>query len=165
MVRVKRSYYLVGLPGSGKSSILKILSDDFGYPTVDIDELFGMEFHSSYYEILRNNGPQMVQKYEKMILKRLLRIEGYIIATMGFVASKELFNGTVIYIKVPRSRCTVITQKVQGSKRKQLLDLFVQLHDNFSENSHFVISVENKNRFEIANIIDSFVRHSERENA
>lgn len=160
-MKLKKSLFIVGLPGSGKSSVLKILSEDFGYAVIDIDELVELETNMKPEEIVKNNGLEALKKIEKRILKRLKNIERYIIATVGLSQNiPDSFD--VIYLKNPKSKSIskMITKfQFKDEKRKRkLLALYDEFHSYFSRNSSLVISVEGKNRFEIAKIIDDFIR-------
>ena len=161
MIELKKSLFIVGLPSSGKSSVLKILSEDFGYAVIDIDELVELETGMKPEEVVKNNGLEALKKIEKRILKRLKNVEGYIIATVGL--SQDIPDSfDVIYLKHPKSKAIskMITKfQFKDEKRKRkLLALYDEFHSYFSRNSSLVISIEGKNRFEIAKIIDDFIR-------
>ena len=161
MIKLKKNLFIVGLPGSGKSSVLKILSEDFGYTVIDVDELVELEAGMKPEEVVRNNGLEALKKIERRILRRLKNVEGYIIATIGL--SQDIPDSSdVVYLKHPRSKSiskmTIKFQFKNEKRKKRLLALYDEFYSHFSKNSSLVISVEGKNRFEIAKIIDDFIR-------
>lgn len=59
-----RHLVLIGLPGAGKTSIGRLLSEATGYPFLDIDEEVERSIGKSIPEIFENDGEQVFRQYE-----------------------------------------------------------------------------------------------------
>lgn len=150
-------FYIVGLPGSGKSAVGKILKEDFGYEVIDLDDILKVEYKKSFSRILRDNGFSVVKALEGKILKRFKKYNNKIVVTLGTLANLELFNGKIIYIKTPKEKYLQRIGKI-SKKIKFVEEVYESVHNTFSQKADLVISLENKTKFEIAKIIDDFYR-------
>lgn len=172
--RLKNTYYIVGLPGIGKSGILKILSEDFGYPTVDFDELVEIESGKKPWQIIRDNGLNYYKVVERKVLKRISNIRGYIV-TVGSVENVGDFieeykkKGRVLYLKTSyRGFLERWLRRIQRFKmkekpnRKDVKRMYNTFQDVINGRTDFVIFIDNKSQFEIARIIDDYVKSTEK---
>lgn len=150
-------FYIVGLPGSGKSAVGKILKEDFGYEVNDLDDILKVEYKKSFSRILKDNGFSVVKALEGKILKRFKKYNNKIVVTLGTLANLELFNGKIIYIKTPKEKYLQRIGKI-SKKIKFVEEVYESVHNTFSQKADLVISLENKTKFEIAKIIDDFYR-------
>jgi len=150
-------FYIVGLPGSGKTAVGKILKEDFGYEVIDLDDILKVEFKKSFSRILRDNGFSAIRAFEGKILKRFRKYNDKIVVTLGTLANLELFNGKIIYIKTPKERYLQRIGKI-SKKLRFAEEVYESVHNTFSQKADLVISPENKTKFEIAKIIDDFYR-------
>lgn len=151
--------YIVGLPGSGKSAVGRILKEDFGYDVVDFDEILKIETGKSFNDIIRNNGLQTIKSLEGKFLKRFKKFEEKIVVTLGTISNLELFNGKIIYIKIPKEKFVKRLKKINKKYSDKELDIiFEEMHSIFSQKADLVISSENKTKFDISKIIDDFYR-------
>lgn len=64
-------YFLIGLPGSGKSTLGKQLALALELPVVDTDKIIIAEEHSSIEEIFAQKGETYFRKCEHEVLKQL----------------------------------------------------------------------------------------------
>ncbi|ABR30297.1 shikimate kinase [Thermosipho melanesiensis] len=151
------SLYILGLPGSGKSAVGKILKEDFGYEIVDFDEILSLETGKSFNGILLSNGFAVLRNLEGRFLKRFKKFDDKIIVTLGLVTDKKLYSGKIVYIKVPKEKFVKRIHKV-SKKFRDLDKIYENFHAIFSQNSDLVISSENKTKFDVAKIIDNFYR-------
>lgn len=150
-------FYIVGLPGSGKSAVGKILKEDFGYDVIDLDDILKVEHKKNFNRILRDNGFSAIRAFEGKILKRFRKYSDKFIVTLGTLSNLELFNGKIIYIKIPKEKYLQRIGKI-SKKIKLARDIYESVHNTFSQRADLVISSENKTKFEIAKIIDDFYR-------
>ncbi|ANQ53461.1 shikimate kinase [Thermosipho sp. 1063] len=151
--------YIIGLPGSGKSAVGKILKEDFGYDIIDFDEILNLETGKRFNAILLSNGFVTLENLERKFLKRFKRFDEKIIVTLGLIAEKDRYKGKVVYIKVPKEKF-IRRIKMVSEKFQNLDDLYEKFHFTFSKDADLVISSENKTKFDIAKIIDDFYRKS-----
>ena len=100
-------YFLVGMMGSGKSTIGKILSSKWGVRFVDMDEEIEALEGCSVSEIFERFGEGYFRSLEHQLLEKfLLDGLGFILATGGGVGANEALMtemkkaGTVIFLDV-----------------------------------------------------------------
>lgn len=80
---------LVGMPGSGKTTIGKKLAYLLNRDFIDIDELIYKENQSKPGEIIEKYGESYFRSLESDALKRVLRDQGKVIATGGGILTKD----------------------------------------------------------------------------
>ena len=96
---------LIGMPGCGKSTIGKLLSDRTGRKFVDADEEIVHLAGKTIPEILTEDGEEIFRAWETKILAELGKQSGLIIATGGGCVTKERNynllhqNGTIFWIR------------------------------------------------------------------
>ena len=149
--------YIVGLPGSGKSAVGRILKDDFGYEVIDFDDVLQVEKGKKFNDVLKNNGFQTIKSIEGKLLKRFKKFEDKILVTLGTISNLNLYNGKIVYLKVPKEKFEKRIKKV-NKNIKNLDSIFEEYHSTFSQKADLVISIENKTKFDVSKIIDDFYR-------
>ncbi|MBK9717654.1 MAG: shikimate kinase [Saprospiraceae bacterium] len=75
--------FIIGMPGSGKSSLANKLLSSFGLPIIDIDALIVQEEAQSIAELWKNQGAFYFRLKERMALFNVLASEPKIVATGG----------------------------------------------------------------------------------
>ena len=83
ILRRKENIVLIGMPGSGKSAVGKILAAKTGRPLADTDELVVREAGKSIPDIFRENGESAFRDLESAVIRRLSKQGGQIISTGG----------------------------------------------------------------------------------
>lgn len=94
----KDNIILVGMPGSGKTTIGKKLAYFLNRDFIDIDELIYKKNKSKPGEIIEKYGESHFRSLESDALKRVLRDQGKVIATGGGILIKD---ENLAYIKSP----------------------------------------------------------------
>ena len=80
---LSKSIVLIGLMGSGKSAIGKMLSDKIGVPLSDTDRIIEKEIGKKVYQIFDDCGERYFRKVEEEVVGRVLRNSPHIISTGG----------------------------------------------------------------------------------
>ena len=80
---LSKSIVLVGLMGSGKSAIGKILSERIGVPLSDTDKVIEGEVGKTVYEIFNDSGEKYFRQVEEEVVGRVLDKAAHIISTGG----------------------------------------------------------------------------------
>ncbi len=104
IARSQSSVVLTGMPGSGKSTVGRIIAEKLNKEFVDTDEMFTEANGTDPGSFIRENGEKKFRILEKEAVKEAARTGGRVIATGGGVVldpgNMEYLglNGTVIYL-------------------------------------------------------------------
>lgn len=114
--------YLIGMPGSGKSTLGKRLAERLNMPFIDLDHY--IEEKSLLYidEIFQMYGEDKFREIETQCLKEVKDKQAVIATGGGIVMKKEnksYMNGLVIYIDTP---IEVIEKRLKSSYQRPLLE-------------------------------------------
>ena len=80
---LSKSIALIGLMGSGKSAIGRMLSDKIGVPLSDTDKIIEKEVGKKVYQIFDDCGERYFRKVEEEVVGRVLDNSPHIISTGG----------------------------------------------------------------------------------
>ena len=123
-----KSIVLIGMPGSGKSSIGTFLAEKTGREFLDTDEEAEKIAGSSPAEIIKAQGEKSFRKIENEAEKSICKLSGKIIATGGGVVTNEdnfdaiRQNSTVFFIN--RDISVLPTDNRPLSQKNSLDDMF-----------------------------------------
>jgi shikimate kinase len=111
---------LVGLPGSGKSTFGRHLSQELKFPYLDLDQQIEERFQMKIPEIFSVHGEGKFREWESEMLSELLgRDTSFVLATGGgapcFNDNMDLINELAmsVFLDVPLD---VISQRLSASK-------------------------------------------------
>lgn len=97
--------YLIGMMGSGKSTLGKELANRLGYKFIDMDHYIEEKCCKFIDEIFRDYGEEWFRAFETNTLKEYKEMDDVVIATGGGVIKnkkhKKLMDGKCIYLSVP----------------------------------------------------------------
>ena len=88
--------YLIGLTGTGKSKVGKMLANKLSYSFIDLDEVIQFETNRTIEEIFEKDGEDYFRKLENKFLKQIPKVERCIVATGG---GTPCFLDSMDYIK------------------------------------------------------------------
>ena len=118
---------LIGMPGSGKSSVGLALAQKLGWSYVDTDTLIVAK-HGKLQTILDEQGPAVFRKLEEEAILTLMEAERTVISPGGSViyspASMAHLKSiaTVVFLNVPllviKARCDAQNRGIVGLKEK-----------------------------------------------
>ncbi|MBN2299860.1 MAG: shikimate kinase [Acholeplasmataceae bacterium] len=116
--------FLIGMPGSGKTTIAKNLAKDLGYQYIDLDGLIEKEALMFIEEIFENYGEKKFRLLESDALRNLPETGDYVIACGGGVVTvkknKELMNGIKFYLD---TEIDVIKKRLESDYHRPLLKI------------------------------------------
>jgi shikimate kinase len=104
--------FLIGLPGSGKSTIASELCQLLNYKLIDTDEEISKKEKSSIEEIFSTKGESYFREAERDTLRLVIKNENSVISTGGgtpcFFDNMETINkhGISIFLNVPLEEIT-----------------------------------------------------------
>lgn len=84
-----RNTVLIGLPGSGKSSVGRRLAEILGYPFFDTDEILESRYETSISDLFRTRGEGWFREVESSLVAQLTRKPSGVLATGGGVVVRD----------------------------------------------------------------------------
>jgi shikimate kinase len=118
--------FLLGLTGTGKSTVGKLLANKLSYPFIDLDEVIRFETHRSIEDIFEKDGEEYFRKLESKYLKKVASIDRRVIATGGgtpcYGENMEFIktNGMSIFLYTPVELVTERLYATDMSSRPML---------------------------------------------
>lgn len=116
---------LIGMMGSGKTTLGKILSEKTNISAIDIDELIEQSENSTITDIFKNQGEEYFRKIEAETIKGLINSTNPQILSLGGgafenVQTRELLlnNSVVIYLETTPAE---ILNRIQKTNNRPLL--------------------------------------------
>ncbi len=152
---------IIGMMGSGKTTLGKLLGKKLGLESVDIDSAIEEQTGESISEIFSKYGEEHFRTLEKNTIKNIFNSENKIISTGGGAfENKEirdllLENSTVVYLKTTPD---VIFERIKNNSQRPLLknnmniETITEILNNRQKNyelAHHTIVTDNKNPNEI----------------
>jgi shikimate kinase len=101
-----RNIILIGMPGSGKSTIGVVLAKTLGLAFIDTDLLIQQRVGKRLQELIEDKGRETFLKTEEEVLQSLT-VKDTVIATGGSAIYSEAGmnwlskNGTIVYLELP----------------------------------------------------------------
>ncbi len=141
--------YLIGMPGTGKSSVGKSLADLMKCPLYDLDSEIEKKYKMCVADIFINHGEVGFRKREKATLESFKGEETCVVACGGGTvldpSNKELMDGKIIWIEteldVIKKRLAIDPNVRPLLQRKALEELYSERKDIY--NSYAMIRVSN----------------------
>ncbi|WP_236785705.1 shikimate kinase [Anaerococcus ihuae] len=130
---------LIGMPGSGKTSLGKILAENMNRKFIDLD----LEFEKKYgniEEFFKNYGEEAFRKKESEILEEFSKKTGLIISCGGGIVEKEenyyrlKENSLIVNVKRDLEKLEIKGRPL--SKKYKIIDLYNKrknLYDKFKD--------------------------------
>ncbi len=154
ILRETNNIILIGMPGSGKSTVGKKLADLTGKKFIDTDELIVKTTNKSIPEIFSACGEEVFRDLEEQALKTAVNERSAIIATGGGIIKREKnhyllsSNGKVVWLQ--RDLFSLSTKDRPLSKSvKELEKIYLERKDLYRQCADITI-VNDKSVNEIA---------------
>ena len=160
MIRHRRKQiYLLGFMGSGKSTVGELLSQELGWPFIDLDTVIEAGQGVSIREIFERSGEAFFRQLERAALTEVLKSEPVVIAlgggTFANQANVELIRetgGTTIWLDCP---VEVLLQRCAGMVTRPLfrdaesLQHLLELRLPYYRLAEFRVSTEGRSAQEV----------------
>ena len=121
---------LVGMPGSGKTTVGKKIAALTGLPFYDADDVFAETFGKTSEQVINQDGEAVFRGMETDVLKELTKRSGCIIATGGGAVKKAenrvllKQNGYVAYIERDVEKLATDGRPLSAGGAERLKKLF-----------------------------------------
>ncbi len=148
MMNNNKTIFLIGLPGSGKSVLSKLLAEKLNYALYDTDLFIEKKENKTVTDIFAYNGEDYFRNIESEILEELSSLNNAVISTGGGIVlykkNREIMkkNGLTIFIdRDPNIILMNINTKERpllSKDKNKLLELSKQRDSLYREASHIV---------------------------
>lgn len=122
----KRNIVLIGMPGSGKTTVGKLLADSLGRKFIDTDEQIKSRERCEITDIFSRVGERGFRDIESQIIKQVSLVGGAVIATGGGAVLREenvdllRGNSKIYFINRPIEQITATPDRPLSSNREAL---------------------------------------------
>ena len=103
---LNRHVYIIGMPGSGKSSLGRRVASNLGLPFIDTDQRIEQSVGCSTSDIFAHYGEQAFRNAETNMLIELSREQGSIVSTGGGLVlrdvNREIMRNTGVIVLLDR---------------------------------------------------------------
>lgn len=146
----KQNIVLTGMPGSGKSTIGKALSEKLGKEFVDTDELIIKNEKMPISEIFARHGESYFRSAETEAIKEASAKSGFVIATGGGAVLKKenvdylKSNGKIFFLNRPIADILPTDDRPLSSTRADLQKRFDERYPIYQETADEEIFVDGK---------------------
>jgi shikimate kinase len=114
--------YLIGMPGSGKTTIALKLAKALGYTYIDLDGMIEKDAHLFTEEIFEKYGEEKFRELETEALEKCPKTGDYVIACGGGIVTqkrnKEIMDGVKFYLDTD---IEIIKKRLEQDYQRPLL--------------------------------------------
>ena len=146
----KENIVLVGMPGSGKSTLGKILSEMTGRKLVDTDEVIIEMTGRHPSDIIKKDGEREFRRIETEAVKKVSKSSGIIIATGGGVVTRKenipylRQNGRIIYLHCIPSDLVVTPDRPLSASRSVISAMYEVRHPLYLDAADATVEISHK---------------------
>lgn len=122
----KQNIVLIGMPGCGKSTVGKILSEKLGREFIDTDELITVKTGKTPSEIISERGESEFRDIESKVISEASALQSKVISTGGGAVLRKINvdllkeNGRVYFIDRPLEALVPTSDRPLSSDRQAL---------------------------------------------
>ena len=144
ILRAKQNIVLIGMPGSGKSTVGRLLAKKLGRDLVDTDDVITKN-HGVISDIFAEKGESYFRDIESEAVKDTAKQSGIIIATGGGAILREenvralRQNGVIFFLNRPLDDIMPTADRPLSSDREALEKRFNERYDKYKSACDFEI--------------------------
>ena len=160
---------LIGMMGSGKSTIGKLLAENLSFSFIDTDEEIVRLEKTSINEIFEKKGEDYFRQIEKNVLEAIIQNDNMVISTGGGIIKLDdnIHNlkekSKVFYLKV---RPEILYNRVKNNSERPLLNVddmknriinLLNERNKKYEQAHVIINAEQEPEIVVKEIIENIL--------
>ncbi len=141
---------LIGMPGSGKSTVGKALAELTERAFIDTDEVIAATYNKSASDIIKDKGEVFFRDIETKVLEKVTKQSNCVISTGGGVVTQERNryllrqNGIVVFLKRDLSLLSTLDRPL--SQQNTLEELYKARKNNYLGWSDYQIDCDDTDK-------------------
>ncbi len=141
---------LIGMPGSGKSTVGKALAELTERAFIDTDEVIAATYNKSASDIIKDKGEVFFRDIETKVLEKVTKQSNCVISTGGGVVTRERNryllrqNGIVVFLKRDLSLLCTLDRPL--SQQNTLEELYKARKNNYLGWSDYQIDCDDTDK-------------------
>jgi shikimate kinase len=164
---VPNAVSLIGMPGSGKSTVGRHVARQVGLPFIDTDHVIEQRIGGSIRDYFETQGEAAFRDVEQAVIDEVTQLDGHVLATGGGAVLREAnrqalhSRTTVVYLRstpedlARRLRHDSHRPLLQGSSDplRRLRTMFQERDPLYRRTAHFVIETGRPSVHSLVNMV------------
>ena len=161
----KRNLVLIGMPGSGKSTIGKLVAKSLGRELVDTDQFIEQKAGRSIPSIFAKEGETYFRDLESEVCRDLMTRTGLIISTGGGLILRDenvdalRINGTIVYLNRDIEKIIAGNSRPLAKSPEDIKRLYDNRHEKYEAAADVTVKVEGTPAQTAKETEDAFTNH------
>lgn len=164
---------LIGIGGSGKSTIGKLLAEKLGKKFMDMDNMVEEKLNISITQIVKTMGWEKFRNFESQLVDDLCKLNNVVVSSGGGVVIRDenipklKMNGILIWLK---ARIDTLVNRIGDGKNRPILTNPIRIKEDleriyaeretlYNKASNFSISTDNKTPQQVVEEIISYLKN------
>ncbi len=162
----KKNLVLVGMPGSGKTTLGRLVAKNLNLPFLDTDDLIKEKSGKTASEIIKQSGEEFFRDVESAVIREISSKQGVVIATGGGAVLREenrralKENGTAVFLNRPLEKLAITSDRPLSSDFKKLKNRYDERFDIYCDTADVIIDCSDDITENSTKIKDAFLNEN-----
>ena len=150
MMNNKKVIFIIGLPGSGKSAMSKMLANNLNYNLYDTDSYIEKKENKTITDIFTYNGENYFRDIESYVLEEISNLSDIVVSTGGGIILREKNrkimneNGLTIFIdrkpEIILKNINIKKRPLLAKNKNKLLELSKERDTLYKETANIIFT-------------------------